>query len=319
WGIEKYSKQLEKNLGTSLVMINSKKGETYFDVIKNRLNYLAVPFNSILEGNPSLLKPLDLPMADRTEFFNDLDKMNFSKIAEKYIYYSNESIRQRIRKSIKVVYHLIRIMKNEMLFRPATMISFLKNNYLSSFLEGRYILPTAYSVLQISKKATLNIKGIVIIGHKRYKHTHLETRLLVEDDAKFKVTGNWSVGYGSDIEIFKGAVLEVGSGGATNTNLSLICGEKIVIGNDVMIGRDVTIRDNNGGHYINIQGYKNSKPILIDNKVWIGEKVIIMPGVHIGEGAIIAAGSLVINNVPAHSLVSGNPAKVIYDNVLWKY
>lgn len=319
WGIEKYSKQLEKNLGTSLVMINSKKGETYFDTIKNRLNYLAVPFNSILIGNPSLIQSLDLPLVDRTEFFDDLDKMSFVQISKKYIYSSKKSTIQRIKKSLKMIYHFIRMIKNQILPHPLTIIRLLKNNHLSSILEGNYILPTAYSILQISKKATLDVKGVVTIGHKRYKHAHLETRLLIEDGSTFSVKGNWTVGYGSDIEIFKSATLEVGSGGATNTNLSLICGEKIVIGNDVMIGRDVTIRDNNGGHYINIQGYKNSKPILIGNKVWIGEKVIIMPGVHIGDGAIIAAGSLVINNVPSYSLVSGNPAKVVYKDILWKY
>ena len=44
-----------------------------------------------------------------------------------------------------------------------------------------------------------------------------------------------------------------------------------------------------------------------------------MQGVHIGKGAIIGANALVLSNVPANTLVSGNPARVIDKNVLWKY
>jgi len=52
-------------------------------------------------------------------------------------------------------------------------------------------------------------------------------------------------------------------------------------------------------------------PIHISDKVWIGFNVIILKGVNIGEGAIIAAGSVVTKDVPAWTLVGGNPARVI--------
>ena len=86
-----------------------------------------------------------------------------------------------------------------------------------------------------------------------------------------------------------------------------------------MIGRHVTIRDNNGGHYLNRAGYKNTRPVIIGDKVWLCEGCTIMPGVKIGDGAIIGAHALVVSNVPAHAMVSGNPAIVVDENVLWKY
>ena len=86
-----------------------------------------------------------------------------------------------------------------------------------------------------------------------------------------------------------------------------------------MLGRHITIRDNNGSHYMNRQGYKNTRPVIIGDKVWLTEQCTIMPGVKIGDGAIIGALSLVIRNVPAHSLASGHPAEVIDEDVLWKY
>lgn len=55
----------------------------------------------------------------------------------------------------------------------------------------------------------------------------------------------------------------------------------------------------------------NSKPIKICNDAWIGMNVIILKGVTVGEGAIVGAGSVVTNDVPAWTVVAGNPARVV--------
>ena len=52
-------------------------------------------------------------------------------------------------------------------------------------------------------------------------------------------------------------------------------------------------------------------PVIIDDNVWIGEKASIMPGVHIGECAIIAANAVVTKDIPAYSVAAGIPAKVV--------
>ena len=66
-------------------MINSKKGETYFEKIKTKINCINVPFETILAGNPSLEKSLNPPKVNREEFFKDLDSKTFTEVAEKYI------------------------------------------------------------------------------------------------------------------------------------------------------------------------------------------------------------------------------------------
>lgn len=119
--------------------------------------------------------------------------------------------------------------------------------------------------------------------------------------------------------MFKNAKLIIKGGGGTNINFTCICGEYIEIGKDVQIGRGVTIRDNNGNHYINRSGYRNTRPVVIGDKAWLCEGCTIMPGVKIGEGAIVGAHAFVTQNVPAHSIVSGNPAQVVDTDVLWKY
>jgi acetyltransferase-like isoleucine patch superfamily enzyme len=52
-------------------------------------------------------------------------------------------------------------------------------------------------------------------------------------------------------------------------------------------------------------------PVIIENNVWIGEMACIMPNVRIGEGAIVAANSVVTKNVPPFSIVAGIPAKIV--------
>lgn len=88
------------------------------------------------------------------------------------------------------------------------------------------------------------------------------------------------------------------------------------IGSNVMMGPDcVMLTQNHAFDKIdvpmNAQGLQSEKPIYIGDDVWIGQRVIILPGVRIGKGAIIGAGSVVTKNVKDYDIVAGNPARVI--------
>ncbi len=107
---------------------------------------------------------------------------------------------------------------------------------------------------------------------------------------------------------------------------SIIASQNIEIGDDVLISWGTTIVDHNS-HSISfshrekdavnwITGKKDwthvkIAPVKIANKVWIGFNSIILKGVTIGEGAVIGAGSVVTKDVPAWTIVAGNPAHVI--------
>lgn len=62
---------------------------------------------------------------------------------------------------------------------------------------------------------------------------------------------------------------------------------------------------------MNKQGFSEEKPVFIGNDVWIGGHVIILPGVNVGNGSIIGAGSVVTRDVPDYAIVGGNPAQII--------
>ncbi len=57
--------------------------------------------------------------------------------------------------------------------------------------------------------------------------------------------------------------------------------------------------------------FSHTKPAVIGNDVWIGQNAVIMDGVHVGDGAIVAAGAVVTKDVPPYAIVGGVPARVI--------
>ena len=65
-------------------------------------------------------------------------------------------------------------------------------------------------------------------------------------------------------------------------------------------------------------GYERTKPVIIGDHVWVGRRAIILKGVTIGSGAVIAAGAVVTSDVPAKALVGGVPAQIIESEVEWK-
>lgn len=127
-------------------------------------------------------------------------------------------------------------------------------------------------------------------------------------------------GCGSNINIEKGA--DFGSGKniiiGNNSGLGINCKVRgpLEIGDNVMMGPDVVIMTNSHKFSridipMNAQGSAVPRKVRIDNDVWIGTRVIILPGVTIGSGAIIGAGAVVTKDVPKMAIVGGCPAKVI--------
>lgn len=316
WGIDKINKTMEKNLGTSLVMINSKKGESFFDEVKKKINYFQVPFDKAEQGNPALNKPLAAPLVDRKQFFSDLDSMSFMQIADKYIKPQKKSVSNKYIGTLRRIYSAIRVVG----MSPLSWIRLLKYNSMSDIRKGNVMIVHSHCVIQKHKEGKIIKKGISSIGNKvKFRKSKLETRISVDKNGTLYLGPGTKIGYGADIEVFEDATLSFAGGCASNIGATIICGERIEIGKDSMLGRHITIRDNNGSHYMNRQGYKNTRPVIIGDKVWLTEQCTVMPGVKIGDGAIIGALSLVIRNVPAHCLASGHPAEVIDEDVLWKY
>lgn len=120
--------------------------------------------------------------------------------------------------------------------------------------------------------------------------------------------------------IFSYANIEIGNDVFIGPNANLSASNsKIIFGNKIMLGPNVTMMG--GDHNTSVLGKymfdikvklpENDKSILIKDDVWIGAGATILKGVTVGQGAIVAAGSVVISDVPEYSIVAGVPAKVV--------
>lgn len=90
----------------------------------------------------------------------------------------------------------------------------------------------------------------------------------------------------------------------------------ISIGDDCVMGPDVVMMATSHefsdlNKPINQQGERKEKPIVVGNDVWVGTRVIILPGVNIGDQCIVAAGAVVTKSFPPRSIIGGVPAKLI--------
>ncbi len=88
--------------------------------------------------------------------------------------------------------------------------------------------------------------------------------------------------------------------------------QSIRIGDNCMLAANVIISDSDWhGIYNRIRPFRCTKPVVIENNVWLGERVIVTKGVTIGENSVVGAGSVVTKNIPANSVAAGNPARII--------
>lgn len=94
---------------------------------------------------------------------------------------------------------------------------------------------------------------------------------------------------------------------------------RVALGNNVLMGSNVFISDHSHGRTdLTVNGIPpierelfSKGETVIESNVWIGNNVVIMPGVHVGEGAIIGANAVVTHNVPSCAVVGGAPSKII--------
>jgi len=97
----------------------------------------------------------------------------------------------------------------------------------------------------------------------------------------------------------------------------------IIVGNNVIFGPETVLwtanHNYNSDEMIPYGGEDVVKAIVIEDNVWIGMRTMILPGVTVGEGAVVAAGSVVVKDVPKCAIVGGNPAKVLKYRDIDKY
>ena len=216
------------------------------------------------------------------------------------------------------------------------------NNTTKRFSEGyttRSILSTYYYLSifflrGLCKRFIVGtVNGFLFIGKNvviRYpSQLHLGKDTIIEDGAEINCLSKDGIQLGNRVSIGKYAIIRPSNiyGGAigqglqmgNNSNIGpynyIGCSGKITIGDNVMLAPRVSIYAenhvfDNPNITIKAQGVTKSA-VVIEDDCWIAANVVILAGVTIGKGSVIAAGSVVNEDVPAFSVVAGVPARVI--------
>jgi len=111
------------------------------------------------------------------------------------------------------------------------------------------------------------------------------------------------------------SVIKLGRGAFINFDTKVMAHQRITIGPRCSISWNVSIMDSD---FHKIDGVGSPEPVEIGEHVWIGAHALVLKGVKIGDGAVVAAGSLVTRDVPARAVVAGAPATVRRTNIDWE-
>ena len=169
------------------------------------------------------------------------------------------------------------------------------------------------SISRLFLRHYLSLKFIIL-----YKST-IRKALHIKGQKFFKIGRDVSIDSNARIDVYKTKdvipQLKIANNVMISFNFTALVTTSLVIDENVLIASNVFITTENHGINPELGPYINqqlvSGDIHIKRNVWIGEKVIILPGVTVGEYSIIGAGSIVTKNIPPYSIACGNPAKVI--------
>ncbi len=112
------------------------------------------------------------------------------------------------------------------------------------------------------------------------------------------------------------ARLEIGDGTRMSGLCVLSAADRVTLGRDVLLGRNVYIADHSHGvELADVPVYEQEleriEPVVIGDRAWLGQNVVILPGVTVGAGAVVGANSVVSVDVPPRTVVVGAPARVV--------
>lgn len=151
---------------------------------------------------------------------------------------------------------------------------------------------------KIIMRRGLQLSGIPRLSYKASFRTRKNSKIILKDHAHFAE--------GTLLRVTDNATFSLGKNSGFNSYCLITCRDRIQIGDNVIFGPFVTIHDHDHifatTQNINEEGYTTA-PIVIEDNVWIGGNVVILKGVTIGTGSVIAAGTIVTKDVPPHTIV----------------
>jgi hypothetical protein len=199
---------------------------------------------------------------------------------------------------------------------------FVYYNFISKQVErkGRgWIIPYRNAVIDLAAGAKITLeKGHFLINANKPSGARTEAYVILRKNAKLNIRGLTQLNYRATIEVHEDAEVDIGSA-YINSDAVILAAESIHIGHGCLISRMVFIYDADHHDIVNEEGkvINPPRPVVIGDHVWIGLQSLLLRGSKIGDGAVIAANSLVGGKIKAGTMASGNPARS-YSEIHWK-
>lgn len=182
---------------------------------------------------------------------------------------------------------------------------------IRALLHGNLrVLPRLLAKARSAANARISLRGCTAVG----RYVRVSGRLLVRNDGAITIGDRVLIEAATvrcELVTHEGGRLEIGDGTFINYGCSFSAHKLVRIGAGCHLGPYINILDNDYHSIDDHSRTPESRPVVIGDNVWIGTRVIILPGVTIGDHAVIGAGAVVTKDVPARSIAAGNPARII--------
>jgi acetyltransferase-like isoleucine patch superfamily enzyme len=166
-----------------------------------------------------------------------------------------------------------------------------------------FIASTARSKLQLRKLTSMEI-GVGVLGLAPVIHNRGAIRLGNDVTLEARTRRIF-------FNVWPGGELTLGHGVVVNDGVRFDCACSVGVGDRGLIGYGVVISDSHfRGVYDRVMRL-NGRPVVLEDAVWVAANAMILPGVTVGQGSVVAGGAVVREDVPPFTVVAGNPACVV--------
>lgn len=200
----------------------------------------------------------------------------------------------------------------------ARRLSLVRSLYYSARFRGWFLLARGTRVvMHRSARVEFGPRSFLLLGF--HHHGPDPVLLNMGRNARLVVRGTVQAWRGTQMIVVKGGVLTFGDKCIFNEGARIVCHKRVTFGNESGMSWDSTLMDSDQ-HPITVEGrwLEAEAPVTIGNHVMVAAGAMVLKGVTIGDGSIVAAGAVVTADVPPHSVVAGNPARVIRENADWR-
>ncbi len=306
---------LDDNTGTSYVMLHNEKAAHFFESIKEKCHNRQVPVTEILGANRLAIKSLSHPNFSRDKFYRRLHSEDFSALVDEY-YQKHKAKKTKIatiKSILKIIIGAIYYYRKY----PLSFLSFVYYNVFSSKvhtdIKNGDVLIIRKAKLKLGKNVVVNVKGQCILESIDHRNV-----IIMDDNSVLNLDNNL-IKEGCKINLHSDAQVSLGFRTIVNKNVDINISSQLIIGDFSYIDNNVTIDTTDSG-VVFFDGNDNyKKDITLGTHTLLCQDCKICGGTNLGDETIVREYSVVKGEVPAKSVLSGSPARVIGNNINWKH